>query len=265
MRSYALRFFASALLAGAVWAQPAAQPAFYNTAICTKTPPGADAAQRSRYFSDLGKLMKSRVEAGEAVSWSLMRSVIPAGEDARCDYVSLTTYQGTPGKPATREDLIKGIERSGLKISPDEYYTRRAGVSKLVSIEMWRPLISIGQAAKGNYLYVNFMKVHKMADYVKFESEVWQPMAAQWIKEKAMTSWNFSLAMLPGGTDVKYAALSVDVFPDWESAFKRRSLTAMFKKVHAGKSTDQIESMDKLRDLARREMYVIEERFSSRK
>src|SRR5262249_6739906 len=130
-------------------------------------------------------------------------SVIPVGEEARCDYVSLTTYQGVPGKPLTRDDLTKGIERAGLKITPDEYYSRRAAVSKLISIEMWRPLISVGQPANGNYVFVNFMKVHKMNDYVRFERDVWKPMAEQWTKEGDQSGWGFSVALLPGGTDLK--------------------------------------------------------------
>ena len=267
MGPQALRFLASAAIAaGALWGQQASdQLAFYNVAICTKVVPGKS-VDHGQYVSDLRKLTQARADAGELVSWSLLRSVIPAGDESCCDYVSLTTYKGMPGPPTSREDLAAGLSKAGFKISADEYIARRSAVSRLVSIEMWRPLISVGESRKGHYLYVNFMKVHKMADYVKFEREVWKPMAEQWTKEGAQSGWGFSVAMLPAGTDVKYAALSADIYPSWEAVFKTRSLSTMFNKVHAGKNYDElVGQMGKLRDLARRELLVVEEKVTPAK
>jgi hypothetical protein len=113
---------------------------------------------------------------------------------------------------------------------------------------------------KGNYFFVNHMKVHNPAEYIKFETEVWRPLAEEWLKEGSQSGWRFSTLLLPSGTDVKYTALSIDIYPTWEAVFKRRSMQETFNKVHAGKDYDQVMGgMGKLRDLAQRDLMYVEE------
>jgi hypothetical protein len=128
-------------------------------------------------------------------------------------------------------------------------------------MEMWRPRVRLGQPEKGHYLFVNYMKVHNAADYYKFEMEIWRPLAEEFIKEGTQSGWQFSTLVLPGGTDVKYIARSADIYPSWEAAFKARNTQDFFKKAHPDKDYQQtMEGLSKLRDLAQRDLLVIEER-----
>ena len=67
------------------------QPEFFQTVACIKLPPGK-AAEYRQFVNETSKvMMRAAAGAGEIASWSLRRSVIPAGTEARCDYSSVTT------------------------------------------------------------------------------------------------------------------------------------------------------------------------------
>jgi len=260
MRKQWLLVTASAvLLTGGLNAQ---QPANYQIVVCVKAAPGKLAEYR-QFVTETGKkIAETRAKAGEIVYWSLLRSVMPAGDEARCDYRIATMYEGLPPRTNDQSGLANTLEKAGLKMSAEQYLAKRNSLSRLVSMELWNPRVRLGQPQKGHYLFLNHMKVHNAAEYIKFETEVWRPMAEQWIKEGSQSGWAFSTVILPGGTDVKYPAVSADIYPTWEAVFKpRTTLKEMFQKVHAGKDYEQtVGSMGKLRDLAQRELMYIEER-----
>lgn len=254
---------ATALLAAGLYAQ---QPKpVYQTVNCLKVLPGKGAEYRAWVAGTVTKIMQARADAGEIVSWSSLRSVMPAGTEARCDYRSVTMVEGTPPAPAGAEEIGRALQKAGIKMTGAEYIAKRDSLYRLVASEMWRPRHRVGAPAKGHYLYLNYMKVHKMADYVKFENDVWKPLAEEWVKEGAQSGWLFSTSFLPGGTEVKYQAVSADIYPSWEALFKTRSGADTFKKVHPGKNYNEVMgSMSGLRDLARRELFVIEQRVAKK-
>ncbi|MCC6369160.1 MAG: hypothetical protein IT165_37025 [Bryobacterales bacterium] len=252
------------LLTAAVWAavslcaQQQQRPPIFETINCIKVTRGKGAEYRQFLREETHKFMQARADSGEIAAWVLLRTVIPAGADARCDYVSITSHVGTPVAPMSREAAGAALQKVGL--NPVDYFAKRDQLSRLVSTEIWRQAIFTGRPQKGNYLYTNFMKVHNLQEYAKFEREVWRPMAEQWIKEGSMSGWVMNVAVLPGGTDLKYAALSVDIFPNWEATFKPRNTRSMFSNVHTGKNYQEtMAGLSKLRDLARRELSVIED------
>ena len=232
----------------------------YLMLVCVKATPGKSAEYR-QFVSDTGKkIAEARAKAGEIVSWSFARSVIPAGDEARCDYTIATAYEGVPPQTNDSASLAKAIDKAGLKMTATQYLARRNSLSHLVSMEMWRPRVRVGQMEKGNYFFVNHMKVHNPAEYIKFETEVWRPLAEDWLKDGSQSGWRFNTLLFPSGTDVKYAALSVDVYPNWEAVFKRRNTQETFKKVHPEKDYEQVMGgLGKLRDLAQRDLMYVEE------
>jgi hypothetical protein len=260
MRTRLLLVTASAvLMAGGLNAQE--QPAYYQTVTCIKVTPGKF-TEYSQFVNDTSKKMaEARAKAGEIVSWAFLRSVMPAGSEARCDYSMSTTYEGVPPKPFGRDGLASALERAGVKMTAAQYLAKRDSLSHLVAMEMWRPRVRVGQPEKGHYVFINHMKVHNAAEYYKFEAEIWRPLAEAWIKDGTQSGWQFSTLLLPGGTDVKYAALSADIFPSWEAAFKARNTQEIFKKAHPDKDYQQtMGGLSKLRDLAQRDLMFIEER-----
>jgi hypothetical protein len=259
MKKRLLQIIASAgLLAIGLNAQQ--QTANYLTVACIKAAPGKYAEYRQFVRDTSKKIAEIRVKSGEIVSWSFARSIMPAGDEARCDYTIATMSEGVPARANDTAALGKALDQAAVKMNATQYLAKRDSLSHLVAMEMWLPRVRVGQMEKGNYFFVNHMRVHNTPDYLKFETEIWRPMAEEWIKEGSQAAWRFNTLLLPAGTDVKYTALSVDVYPNWEAVFKRRSLQDMFHKVHPGKDYEQVVGpMNKLRDLAQRDLMYAEE------
>ena len=237
------------------------QPRYYQTVACVKVTPEKSTEFRQFVNDTSKKVAESRVKAGEIMSWSLLRSVMPAGAEARCDFEISTFYEGAPPKPASTEDMGKSLEKAGVKMTAAQYYAKRDSLSHLVALEMWRPMARVGQPEKGQYVLLNHMAVHEAAEYYKFEREIWQPLAQEYVKEGSQSGWMFGVLMFPGGTDVKYRAVSADIYPSWDAVFKSQNAQEAFKKAHPDKDYQQtMGGMSKLRDLAQRDLLVIEER-----
>ena len=237
-----------------------AQPS-YTTVACLKVSPAQTAAYREFATTTTKALMQHAANSGRITSWSLMRAVMPTGSEARCDYMSVIGYTGTPPEPLDRESLTKRLASANIPMTADQYYAKRDSLSRLVSQEMFQSLIRVGQPAKGHYVFLNQMKVHKAADYVKFEREVWRPMAEQWVKQGDQSGWTFGARLFPSGTEVPHSMFSADVYPTWAAAFKNRGTQAVFEKAHPGKNYQEtMAPLSSLRDLARRDLLRVEER-----
>lgn len=240
------------------------QPSGYHSVACIKIQPGKNAEYRQFVSDYTRKMMQANVEGGDIAVWYLLRTVIPAGLEARCDYVSVAVYKGRPPAPSGMESLTKQLQKAGLSATADEFLAKRGALTRLVSYELWRTAIHIGEIEKGDYAYVNFMKVHSMKDWMDLEENMWKPMAETWVKDGSMHAWGVNLPVLPSGTELKYQGISLDVFPSWDAALQSRPLSDTFKKVHAGKDLNEtFEKLGKSRDLARRELLVVEEKIAS--
>jgi len=183
------------LMAGALRAQQ--QPNYYQTVNCIKVTDGKFDEYRQFINDAVKPMMQARANAGEIVAWSSMRSVMPAGTEARCDYRTVTLYDGVPPAPRGGQGLTDSLKAAGVKMTAAEYVAKRNSVSHLVAAEMWRSRVRVGQPQKGNYLFLNHMKVHDAAAYTKFETEVWRPLAEEWVKEGDQTGWVFNTLVLP--------------------------------------------------------------------
>lgn len=257
--------FTAAVLALAATALPGAaqqQPLLTQVMTCLKVLPGKS-AEFAEVSAVAAKMNKARVDAGTLRSWSLLRSEFPRGSEARCDYMTSSLYEGAPPPPPSRADTEKALRDGGANMTAAEFFAKRDAVSRRVSTEMWRIREITGALAKGHYASVNYMKVRDGAEYADFEHDVWRPMADGMVKEGALSSWVFATKMYPGGTETPYGAYSADVFPSWEAAMRPRNNQAAFEKAHPGKSFPQaMTRVGKMRDLARRELYVVAERVS---
>lgn len=236
-------------------------PESHVVANCVKVVRGKSAEYAAFTRATMMKMAQQRANAGEIASWSLLRTVFPAGEESRCDYTITTVYNGKPGAPREREDTAKALKAAGVAMSADEFYAKRDALSRLVATEVWRTHLRTGRIEKGNYIARNMMKVSNMRAYAEFEEKVWLPMADQWIKDGAMTAWSFATRVYPAGSEREHNAYTVDVYPNWNAAFGGRTIRPMFEKVHAGKDIQKtLEPMSKVRDLARRDLLYVMER-----
>ena len=207
------------------------------------------------------KAAETRVKAGEIVSWTLLRSVMPSGTEARGDYLVSILYDGVPTEPLDRAGNEALMKKAGVAMTGAAFYEKRDRLSALVCSELWRPLSRVGAPEKGHYLFINQMKVSDADAYVAFERDVWRPMAEQRAKDGEMSGWIFATKLLPSGDATPYRFYTADMFPTWAAAFKNWSAEDLFKKVHPGKNIDEaFANLEKLRSLAMRELWVVTER-----
>lgn len=209
------------------------------------------------------KTAQVRADAGEIISWTVLRSLYPAGKEARADYMISEISAGNPKSGGMqRAELWR---QAGITMSIEEFEAKRNELGYLVATELWRPRIYNGSARKGDYLTVNFMKVHDEGKYADFEREVWSPLSQEWIKQGAMTGWLYATRMLPGGSEVGYTSRTVDIFPSLEAVHADRKFAETFAKVHPDKKSDAVMvELNNLRELARRELWQVVERVTKK-
>ncbi len=264
MLSFALA--AASMTAAQLPGQQSATPVYTQTLNYVKVTPGK-ATEYVQFVRDTTmKTAQVRADAGEILSWTLLRSVYPAGQEARADYLISVIYEGPARTPQTREQMESALKKVGVTMKIDDFYAKRTSLITLVASEMWRPQVRVAAPKKGHFLHLNLMKVLDAPAYTDFEKTVWRPLAEEWVKQGAMSGWVFATKMLPAGTETAYSAYSADMYPTWDAAFAARPTEATFAKVHPGKSyTEFSASIPKLRNLARRELWEVVERVEKKK
>jgi len=209
------------------------------------------------------KAAQVRADAGEIISWTVLSCQYPAGSEARADYMISEISAGNPksgGMPRT--DVW---QKAGITMKYEDFMAKRRETGHLVASELWRPRIYNGSAQKGNYMTVNYMKVPNQKKYDDFERNVWSPLSKEWIKQGAMTGWLYATKMAPSGSDEAYTVRTVDMYPSLEAVYADRKFDETFAKVHPGKKVDEVMGdLNKLRDLARRELWRVVERVTKK-
>ena len=249
------------LWAGQLGAQT--QPRIFQTVSCVKVERGKQREFREHVTGPMKKLAQMRMNAGTLLSWSLLRTVVPAGDEAPCDYSIVYTAEGSPYQIPGREQTEKDLKAAGVNMTVDQYYQAQYQHGRLASRIIWQNHHRVGTIEKGSHLYLNWMKVHDMPGYVKFEREVWLPMAEAMVKSGSMKAWVFSTKVMPAGAEEPYMAFSADVFADWKAAFGQRGIREAFEKAHPGKNMQEVMGgLNKLRTLAKRHLVVVEDRIA---
>jgi hypothetical protein len=267
-----LRLFPSLALVAAFSATLIAQPApstGFHTVACIKVKPENNTEFRKWAAGDVHKFAQSRVDSGALSSWFVLRSIAPAGRSATCDYVVVSMYPGVPPQPLGPEELDAALKKAGITQTAQQYTDRRTSLTTLISNNIFQNQDSVGTFKTGDYFRVNYMKVQdaNLEDYVAYEKKVWKPFAEAMTKDGVARGWSLNLRFLPGGTDQPYQAVTVDVFPSWESIFKDDGqFVERFRKVHPDMELGTtFEHYEKLRTLINIELYVVQDLISSSK
>ena len=229
------RMFLSVAIAAAFSATLLAQqaPSGLHRVACIKIQPGKSAEFRKWMATDGHALQQARVDSGEIASWMLVRSVIPEGKSAECDYLVVSMYAGAPPAPSGLDGLAAMLKKAGLTTSAQEYVDHRDSLTELISNNLFRNRISVGTMKKGDYLVVNYFKVPDIGDELSWEKEVWQPLAEAMVQAGVLSGWSVNAQVLPGGTNLPYQSVTVDSYPSWDAAIGGRSrLREFFQKVH---------------------------------
>ncbi len=240
----------------------AQQPsAGYHTVACLKVKAEKTAEFRKWAAEDAHKLAQSRVDSGAVSTWLLLRSIMPQGHSAECDYVAVTMYPGTPAQPLGLEELGAALKKAGLTVSAQEFVDKRNSLTTLISNNLYQNQATVGAMKKGDYFMVNEMKVHNMEDYLAYEKKVWKPLAEEMAKDGVRSGWSLNTQVLPNGSDLVYDAVTVDVFPTWDSIFKDDTKFAeRFKKTHADMELGTtFEQYEKLRTIVSSKLYALDD------
>lgn len=241
----------------------AQQPATgYHRVACIKVKPGQHDAFRTWAAGDARKVVQAEADSGELSQWLLLRSVIPQGTSAECDYLVVAMYPGLPPQPSGIEHLAATLKKAGLTESAQQFLDHRNALSLLVSNDMFWNAAFVGTSKKGDYLRVNYMKVsdpENMGAYIAYEKKVWQPLAEQMAKDNAGSGWSLNVQVLPRGNDLPYDAVTVDVFPTWDSVFQTDTrFEESFRKVHPDMDLGTtMETYEKMRSIATTELYSV--------
>ena len=237
MKSMGQMLLCAALGVAGVVALPAQQAAGgYLSVACLKTKPVASPANgddsRPPSVAGFHRMQQANLDSGKISAWFLLDAVAPRGTAAMCDRYSISWYPSPMPEP-----LETGVD------------VRLGAIFELVSWEMWRNRMAVGTMRKGDYVYFSRLKVTELEEWLENEKRVWQPMAAQRVKDEAMRGWYVSVPVFPGGSECRYQATTMDVFPDWETAL------ASGMDVAAGQTFEY----RKLRDVAVRELWIVDD------
>jgi len=268
MKSSFLRFALPAfcLFAAHLQGQQSSPPWHVQSLNLIKVTPGKNREFLQLMRDTSMKVAQQRVDKGEILVWTLLRSVMPAGQEARADYIISTISVGPPPVPMDGPTFEAALKKAGASVSLNDFYAARTSTSTLVASELWQLRERVASPKKGHYVMLNSMKVTDRDAYGEFESKMFRPMAEEIVKQGFMSGWLYSTKMLPTGSETPYTAMTVDMFPTWEAAFANFDFEGIFKKVHPGRSLDDtMVQMEKLRSIAKRELWVIEERIEKKK
>jgi hypothetical protein len=228
---------------------------------CIKLQPGKTAADYQRYVSEVSrKLWQNAANEGTLASYALFRAVAPAGEAAKCDFITIAVSQNMPSPPLDNETIAKALKATSSPMTVQQLTARRDSLVKLITSEIWRTTHVVGQYQKGDYFYVNYIKANDLQAFVAFERDIWKPMAEQMVKDGSLRAWRQAMIVVPSGAEHKYRILTADFFPSWQNVFKGFTAREAFAKVHPGKDYEQVmQAGIKTRDIAKRELYVVDE------
>jgi hypothetical protein len=233
-------------------------PSGFHTVACFKIKADKGSEFRKWAAEDLRKFVQSRIDAGKISTWYLLRSVMPAGTSAECDYLTVSMYPGAPPEPLGMEGLEEALKKAGMSMTAQQYVDRRNSLTTLVSTAMFQNQTFVGTSKKGDYFMVNYMKSANPQDWVAYEKKVWQPFAEAMTKEGVESAWSVNLQVLPGGSDLPYQGVTVDVYPSWDAVYNNDGkFVERFKKVHPDMEFGTtIEQFEKLRTISSTKLFA---------
>jgi hypothetical protein len=215
-------------------------PGFHSVA-CVKVRRDKSADFKTFVNGDLQKFAQSRVDSGATSAWLVLRTVIPAGHDATCDYAFVTFYPGMPPAPMGEEEMSAALKTAGISSSLEDMRQRRDAAGYLVYNALERTALHVGRAKKGDYIIVNTMSVPDSDAWIENEKKLWQPIFEDGVKDGSVDGWSVVEQFLPRGAKDQGDTYTVDIYPSWDAMFKffGPGFGDRWKKVHPSVPIEQ--------------------------
>jgi len=214
-------------------AQQAPTTTYASTCVTVKS--GQDAAFDQIVNGDLHKLEQSRVESGALSGYIVLRTEMPAGKEAHCDYVFLAFYSGMPKAPMSDAELNAALQKAGVANTEAQFGERLSGVGEEVSNALEYNLDLVGGAQKGDYIVYNAMKISEgdIDAWIKWEKTMWGPLADSMVKSGQLRGWALDIQMFPTGSKDRGLESTSDIFPSWDAFVEaEQHYDAAWKTVH---------------------------------
>jgi hypothetical protein len=251
--------FLVVLFAPTVPAFPQQAPPDYFKFTCVKIQPGK-ANELEGFHETVRRVAQADADTGGISGAYLLHTIFPEGAESRCDYIIINSFSGVPSAPPGRDHLNRLLQKAGVPMTAEDYVAKRCDLQRTISVELWRAVVFVGHMQKGDYLYLNFMKVHDLPAYTAFEKDVRQPVAQSLLEDGTFHAWFAMTVDLPEGTGLPYQLVSADIFPSWEKAIAGADDPGAFKKVHPDMDYSASEAkLAQMRDLDRRYFLVVED------
>lgn len=208
-------------------------PGFHSVA-CVKVRRGKTADFKTLVSGTFTKFAQSRIDSGAISAWLVMRTVVPAGRDATCDYAFVTFYSGLPNAPMNDEEMTAAFQKAGISGSLEEMRQQRDAAGYLVYNSIDRTALHVGGAKKGDYIIVNHMSVPDTGAWIANEKKLWQPIFEDGVKDGSVDGWSVVEQFLPRGAKDQATTYTVDIYPTWDAMFKffGPGFSDRWKKIH---------------------------------
>ncbi len=229
--------------------------------ICVKAVPGKAMEAESFARDVMVPLNQARADAGEFAWFLFVRGVVPAGSSAKCDFRAVYGYEGLPAETASTEQLEAAAKRAKLNVTGNEIRTKLNSLTQQVDVEYWVNRDSIGRNAQdGSFIRLNHYHVKPQAtnDWIRLETTYWKPLVEAWDKGGGKGSWAAYELWMPQGDSQPYDAMTVDIFPDWNSLLHEVPLGDLWPKVHPHTDmTSVFDQLDRVRSRHDIEIYKV--------
>jgi len=208
-------------------------PTGFHRISCVKVNSGKWAGVEEWIAGNGHKLSQSLVDSGTLAQTIALRTEMPGGTDAKCDYVFVDFYPGLPPAPMSTEDLSKALRKADIPMTAEALYTREGELGTLVYDNITQFQTLVGGTKKGDYLTFNSMGVPDVGACVAYEQKMWKPVAEEMVKAGNLGGWALNTQVFPSGAKDKTAISTVDLYPSWDAfVHSYGSISDAWKKVH---------------------------------
>lgn len=210
-------------------------PTGYQHVQCVKINPGQSAGIEGLVTGTVHKLDQSLVDSGKYANTLVLRTVMPRGTDAKCDYVFVAFFKGLPPAPMSHEEVTAALHKADVQLTAEQLFAQEDELGKLVFDNITQYQVLVGGAKKGDYLVFNSMSAPDVGACVASQKKLWQPVAEQMVKDGNTSGWAVNLQRFPRGTKDDTAVSSVDLYPSWDAFLHEySSIESAWMKVHPG-------------------------------
>lgn len=208
-------------------------PTGYHHIQCVKINPGKMAGVEEFIAGTGHKLNQSLVDSGAYAQTLVLRTVMPRGTDAECDYVFVAFFKGLPPAPMSPEEVSNALHKADVPMTAEQLYAKEDELGKLVSDNITQYQVLVGGAKKGDYLVFNSMSAPDVGACVASQKRLWQPVAEEMMKAGNTDGWAVNVQVFPRGSSDKTVVSSVDLYPSWDAfVHEYPSIESAWKKVH---------------------------------